>query len=110
MADDGTTTPVKDKTVTPGKTFNFSLTGDPFHSYETLKEIYEDAANADEEKVTEALAALDPDVRVLVEGKFAKSAGRKELSQREVFARAVEDAIAHRDSLFDEAEAEGGES
>ena len=101
MAD---TTANKKKEVKPGKTFNFSLTGDDFYLYETIRDIYQDAEEEGDATVADALAELDPAVRALIESRIAPKPARREISPRQVFVRALQAAMDAEDAATDEHE------
>jgi ketosteroid isomerase-like protein len=92
------------KKVSPGKSFAFNLTGDDFHLYETARDTYQAEADGDDETVAAALDCLDDDVRALVEARFAPRPAKRELSQRQLFVRVMQDAQKYRDYLADQEE------
>lgn len=90
-----------------GKSIAFQLVGDDLFLFETVRDMYEGEREDDEAKVASALDGLDPEVRALVQSRMVTQS-RKELSQREVFMRAMREAMAAREAAEDAALAEVG--
>ena len=107
MADESTT-----KKKPTGRTFNFNLVGDDLHLYETVRDIYQDEQESEEATVASVLGEMDPQIRALLESRFAPKPARREMSQRQVFVRALGAALAALEAAEDarvEAEAAEGE-
>ena len=102
MADEPATTATPPK---PGKTFNFNLTGDDFHLYETIRALYEDARDADDAKVSDTLAALPAEARALIQARLAAPAKKRDMSHREVIVKALSEVLRVREAQ-DDAEAD----
>lgn len=98
MAEEATTPTTS--TTPKGKTFNFSFTEEMF-DYNTLKDLYEAQEGENEETVNEALEGLPDNVRALLLERMKPAPKAKELSQRQVFGRAIRDAMAWQEHLAD---------
>ena len=92
-----------------GKPFSFNLTGDDLHLYETVRAIIEGEQEEAEGKISEALSGLDPDVRALVQARFAPRP-KKDISQRQVFVTAMGAFLAVKEAEADEEAEEAEES
>lgn len=87
-----------------GKAFNLNLIGDDLHLYTTMRDIYQDEREADESRVLATLDGLDPEIRALLQARMAAKPVRRDISHREVFVRAMREAMAAREAADDEAE------
>lgn len=88
MADEPTT-----KAPPKGRTFNFNLTGDDLTLFERVRDLCLAELSNEDATVNAALEGLDPEVRALLQARMGAQPTKKELSQRQIFTRALQDAL-----------------